>query len=68
MAILKTKIKKEKLQNGARTGTMTKLDLNLEGVSLDDFNKDQIRELAPKKKKKKKKKGFNLRNESNQTI
>ncbi len=48
VAILKTKRKKEKLQNGARTGTMTKLDLNLEGVSLDDFNKDQIKELRPK--------------------
>ncbi len=55
VAILKTKWKEE-LQNGAQTGTMTKLDLNLEGVSLDDFNKDQIRELAPKVKKKKKKK------------
>ncbi len=47
MAILKTKWK-EKLQNGARTGTMTKLDLNLEDVSLDDFNKDQIKELTAK--------------------
>ncbi len=27
---------------------MTKLDLNLEGVSLDDFNKDQIKELTAK--------------------
>ncbi len=47
VAILKTKWKEE-LQNGAQTGTMTKLDLNLEGVSLDDFNKDQIKELTAK--------------------